>query len=72
MGLTWKSKFDWDSILFRVKESHEMRMRICCSVFNVSSKGVNPGGDGGGGTHPTHFLEWGGRIPNYPPQFLTC
>ena len=70
MGLTWKSKFDWDSILFR-EESHEMRMRICWSVFNVSSKGVNPGGDGGWDTsHPLFGV--GGRIPNYPPQFLTC
>ena len=25
----------------------------------------------GGGARPPQFLEWGGRISNYPPYFLT-
>jgi hypothetical protein len=31
--------------------------------------GVNPGGMGGGDASP-QFLEWGGRISNYPPPPL--
>ena len=27
---------------------------------------------GMGGTRPPQFFEWGGRISNYPPHFLTC
>jgi hypothetical protein len=40
--------------------------------------GVNPGamggggGGGGGGTRPPQFLEWWGRMSNYPSHFLTC